>query len=323
LSEEPISPATRARAIFSNQGMHRNAEFIAALHDNAIDYLEQAPILAASFGVKVNTRADRLFIAMRIGGPIQRGERLRNVMASVGIAGPLRKLAGSAIYPYMSDFVRELNDLTPSILSQAIPERPGDQRKWLKSMSEWRSRMRIHGRSPKIGFSWIARYGQFCAPGEASDFADFVRAHETADIHRWSFERMANETRLWHDQLAANNSVSSYGMGLKPDTIIDLSDWPDHEELQGFEFFKLATPSMIMEEGRRMRHCVASYIPTVMAGRCHLYSIRREMRRMATLEIVGRQVRQLKAFANKLPAKGVEQVATAFVSRHIDQRTAA
>jgi hypothetical protein len=83
--------------------MHRNAEFVANLHPLAIDYLEQAPVLAASFGVKANSRADRLYIASRIGGPIERGERLKMVMASVGISTPLRKLKGYAIQPYMSD----------------------------------------------------------------------------------------------------------------------------------------------------------------------------------------------------------------------------
>jgi hypothetical protein len=312
--ENPV--LTQARAIFPNMGMHRNAEFIAGLHPRAIDYLAQAPVLAAAFGVKAITRSDRLYVAMRIGGPIERGERLRNVMRAVGIQLPLRKLTGFAIAPFLSDFIRELNDLDPSTLSQAIPVKPGAQRKWLGSLKAYRHRMRLNYSSPKIGFSWIARHAHLCEDGRAADFADFIARNPAADFERWSLDRMSNEVELWHDRLAADKSLGKFGAGITPNTVIDLSDWPDHAECEGFEFFKLATPSMFMEEGRRMRHCVASYIPRVMNGDCHVYSVRLDMRRMATLEIVGQKPVQLKAFANRLPAAGIKKAANAFVKDH-------
>ena len=311
MSEAP-SVTERARALFPNQGMHRNAEFIASLHPRAIDYLEQAPVLAASFGAKVNTRADKIYIASRIGGPIERGERLRSVMASVGIHTPLRKLKGYAIQPYMSSFVRELIDLDPSTLSQAIPDKPRAQRQWLAALRDWRRVMAMRGKSGKLHFNWIARHAHRCEDGQATDFADFVGFHSSLDVSRWSFEHMANEVQLWHDRLAADRSVQGLGVGIRPDTVIDLSDWPDYAEVGGFEFFKLSTPSMLMEEGRRMRHCVATYIPMVMAGRCHIYSIRADLRRMATAEIIGSRVAQIKAFANKIPSTAVRDAADKF-----------
>lgn len=318
-----LNLAERARSIFPNQGMHRNAEFVASLHPQAIDYLEQAPVLAASFGVKSNSKADRLYIAMRVGGPIQRGERLRNVMASVGLHTPLRKLSGYAISPFMATFVRDLIELDASTLSQAIPDGPGAQRRWLSELRAWRRRFEYRGRSGKRHFAWIARHAGRCEPGQAGDLADFVDRHPSLDVSKWSFEHMVNQTELWHDRLAADQSVKQYGFSLQPGTLIDLSDWPDHVTEGGFEFFKLATPSMIMEEGRRMRHCVASYIPRVMDGKCHLYSIRSDMRRMATMEIVGPRVVQIKAFANKQPAKGVSAAADRFAAEHNPNRQAA
>jgi hypothetical protein len=302
----------KARNLFPNQGMHRNAAFIAGLHPRAIDYLQQAPVLAAAFGVKANTRADRLFIAMRMGGPIERGERLRSVMASVNIPSPLRKLSGYAISPFMSSFVRDLADLDTSTLSQCIPDKPRAQREWLASLRDYRSRIYMRGMSPRLGFAWIARHAHRCDEGQAADFADFVSRHPSVDIDRWSLERMMNEVELWHDRLAADTSLTQYGLSLKPSTLIDLSDWPQHAEVGGFEFFKLSTPYMLLEEGRRMRHCVASYIPRVVSGRCHIYSVRADMRRMATLEVVGTRVAQLKGFANKLPIKAVEAAAYQF-----------
>jgi hypothetical protein len=298
--------------------MHRNAEFIASLHPRAIDYLEQAPVLAAAFGVKRNTRADRLYVAMRIGGPIERGERLRAVMSAVGIHTPLRKLKPYAIAPFMSEFVRELDDLDPSTLSQSIPDKPNDQRKWLASLRAWRERLALNHQPRKLGFSWIARNAKHCEEGQAADFADYLSRHPNAPIGSWSFERMANEVQLWHDRLAADRALMNVGIGITPETVIDLSDWPDHATVAGFEFFKLSTPSMLMEEGRRMRHCVASYIPNVINGNCHLFSIRADMRRMATLEIVGKRVVQLKAFANRPVNKAVAAAAAAFASDYAE-----
>lgn len=315
-ADETPPPETLARALFPNKGMHGNAAFIASLHPRAIEYLQQAPVLAAAFGVKSNTRADRLFIAMRVGGPIERGERLRSVMASVQIATPLRKLCGYAISPFMSTFVRELGDLDSSTLSQCIPDKPRAQREWLASLRDYRSRMRVRGQSPRRGFSWIARYAHRCDEGQAADFGDFVGYHPSIEIDRWSFERMSNEVELWHDRLNADSSLKEYGGMLSPTTVIDLSGWPDHAEVGGFEFFKLSTPAMLLEEGRRMRHCVASYIPQVMSGQSHIFSVRADMRRMATLQIRGRHVVQLKAFANKLPIKAVESAATQFALQH-------
>jgi hypothetical protein len=313
MSEEPEGGVlSEARKIYPNQGMHRNAQFIAELHPRAIDYLRQAPVLAAAFGVKKNGRADRLYVAMRIGGPISRGERLRSVMAAVGLQTPLRKLSGYAVTPMVSEFVRELCDLDPSTLSQSIPDKPAEQRRWMASMRDWRMRMRCYDRSPRTGFAWIAKHGKLCEDGQAGDIADFVARNPSTDISRWTFDRMCHEVELWHDRLAADRSLTKYSAILQPNTVIDLSDHVDHAEMDGFEFFKLATPAMLMEEGRRMRHCVASYIPLVMGGGVHIYSIRAGMRRMATLQLNGTRVAQLKAFANRLPVKAVEAAAHRF-----------
>lgn len=315
--------ADRARALYPNMGMHSNAEFIVALHPRAIDYLEQAPILAAGFGVRRASKADRLYVASRIGGPIQRGERLRNVMAAIGLPTPLRKLCGYAVVPYVTKFVRELNDLSPSTLSQCIPDGPGPQRQWMKSLQDYRRRMEFRHRPPRLGFHWIARHAHLCERGQSEDIADFIAMNADADYERWSLLRMNNEVQLWHDRLAADASVKGLGMSIRPDTLIDLSDWPDHVETDHFEFFKLSTPSMIMEEGRKMRHCVASYIRTVLDGQCHLYSMRAEMRRVATVEIVGGNVVQIKGFANKIAAQSAVDAAKRFARDHNPKRIAA
>lgn len=320
---EEDGATARARKVFGNQGMHRAAEFIAGLHPNAIDYLEQAPVLACAFGVKHNTKTDRLYVAMRVGGPIQRGERLRNVMASVGLPYPLRKLSGNALTPYVSKFIRETAAIPPSTLSQCIPAKVGDQRKWLSAIRQWRDACeRRTWMSPKTGFIWLATNAQHFEEREAADIVDFLAANNPSDFERWSINRMRNEVELWHDRLNSERGVRGLGAGISLDTIIDLSDWPDHAESCGYEFFKLATPRMIMEEGRRMRHCVAYYIPRVVDGAAHIYSLREGMRRVATVEIVGSRVVQIAAFANKVPPKAAIKAADEFaaaIARSLEQ----
>ena len=306
---DPIS------ALFANQGLHANARFIAGLHDNAIDYLRQAPVLALCFGAKRGTRADRLYVASRIGGPIQRGEKLRNVMAAVGVPYPLRKLAANALAPKKQDTIRSLSVIDNSTLSQIIPQRTGAQREWLKAIEDYkdRSRWRSHIISNEE-FRWLviqsAQNPSKDTASEAQEIADLVIANGPLNWPAWSWARANAEATLWHDRLRTEKALPA---GFKADTCIDLSSWPDSQEVGGFEFFKLSTPSFLMEEGRRMRHCVASYIPDVVNGRCSIFSIRQQMRRVATVEIVGKRIAQLKGFANKPVAKAVETACRQFI----------
>lgn len=313
--EKPISPRTKARGLFRNQGMHPNAEFIASLHPNAVDYLEQAPALTCCFGVKYNTKADRLYIASRIGGPIERGERLRTVMAAAGVSYPLRKLAASVIEPGIADTIRELGKIDPSSLAQMIPVKPKRQRKWLAGLRGYQTRLILRG-IPPVHFQWIARQTSIVEvhPSVVADAADFIFAHQSAPVEAWGWPRLVAEIELWHDRLASERGLSWLPGMIKPDTRIDISDWPDTAEIEGFEFFKLSTPFMIWEEGRRQRHCVGSYIRDVFNGTTHLFSIRQDMRRVATMQIKGKHVVQLKGFANKPVSKSVTEVARQFAA---------
>lgn len=318
-----LDSMARISKLYSNQGLHKNAQFIADLHPRAIEYLEQAPVLALAFGVRRNTNTDRLWVASNIGGAIIRGEKLRVVMDRAMLPYPLRKLRGTALSPYSWEFIRETAHINPSTLSQVIPDKVGKQREWLRSLHDWQMRMKMRHASPRTGFAWIIMNAQHCAKGEASDFADFVFANPGTVIDRWTYERMTTEVSLWHDRLATNRSLKEYGMGITPTTVIDLSDWPDHTVVGDYEFFKLSTPAMLIEEGARMRHCVASYIPDVMSGQSHIFSIRQNMRRMATLQVRGPAIAQMKAFANKQPLKVVEAAAWLFVSTACPERKAA
>jgi hypothetical protein len=115
------------------------------------------------------------------------------------------------------------------------------------------------------------------------------------------------------------NAVEAFGVGW--DDEIDYGDLPKAAEAGGFRFVALQSPSAIHAEGKAMHHCVASYIREVAHGDCRLYSVQRDDRRLATLELQVRRNektiwwsrRQLKAARNRAPSTRVKAAAVRFL----------
>lgn len=307
----------RAVALFPNQGLHDQARFIASLHPRAIEYLEQAPVLACALGAHRTTRSDKLYIAQRIGGPIERGERLRHVMKAVELPTPLRQLAPFALGPTSRPTIYRLARIEPSPLSLAIPGRPGDQRKWLSALKDWHEAQVRRTRVASLPFSWAVREISRHLPpsGEITAVVDFLISNQGND--RWSWEKAMAETQGWHDRLADERSVREITGGLSLDICIDISELPDAWADSGLQFVKLDTPAKLIEEGRKMRHCVASYVRYVVDGRASVYSIRNSERRIATLEIDphDKRVVQLQGFGNSKVKPYVSKAAATFSRR--------
>lgn len=304
----------KARALFANQGLHDAAIFIAKLHPNAIDYLAQAPALVCTYGPR-GTHSDKLYIASKIGGPIERGERLRNVMAAVGFPQPLRRIAAFALTPTCKPVLYQLGRIAPSALSFAIPDKPGQQRTWLSRLKTWNDVQARRTQVASLPFEWAAREisRHAPAPQEVTGVVDFLISNPGND--RWSWDKAVAEMQLWHDRLATDKAVLRLGGGLSSTTVIDYSDLPSVTQIDGFQIVKLDTPEALITEGRRMRHCVASYIRDVVDGRCSIFSIRTEERHVATLEIDTKAggIRQLAGFANARPKPFVRDLAARFL----------
>lgn len=302
-----------AIALFPNQGLHPQAEFIASLHPHAVDYLKQAPVLACAMGSHKSTRSDKLYIAMRVGGPIERGERLRNVMAAVKLPTPLRRLCAFSLSPNSRPTIYRLAEMEPSPLSLAIPEKPGAQRTWISRLGHWHSAQTRRMKLASLPFSWAAREISRHMPSdrEVSAVVDFLTANQGNE--RWSWDKAMAETQLWHDRLSSEEQLMKLGGGISPSTVVDYSDLPGEWRHEGIRFVKLDTPVMLFEEGRMMRHCVATYLRDVINGRCSIYSIRNDERRLATLE-VGKSgsLDQLVAFANSKPKPFIVDLAKRF-----------
>lgn len=305
----------KARILFGNQGMHRTAEFVAQIHERALQYLEQAPVLAfgISYGGGALRRSEKEHIAIRVGPMCERGVRLKEMMAAFGLPYPLRRLKASSLYPRSWPAIRLLAQIEPSPLSLAIPADKG-QRKWLSHLTRWQQVMAFRSKPRDLLFEWAAR--ELSRNPDVSDvlpMVDFVCSNAAAFNPEWGWRRACEERDLWHDRLSSDAALRE--LKLKPDFQIDYSDLPDHIEVDGYSFTLLRTPLALFQEGRAMRHCVASYVPDVMNGSSNIYSIRQGAARVATLELRKGKPNQIKAHCNKAPSKAVRMAVDLFVAR--------
>ena len=108
----------------------------------------------------------------------------------------------------------------------------------------------------------------------------------------------------WHDALqateVADEGLPSAGLPARRFEVPDPGD-PDAREL--WEVFELRNARAIAAEGHAMRHCVASYLPSVRRGTTSIWSLRRNGRRRVTIEVSNhtRQVVQTKGRKNRNP----------------------
>ena len=69
---------------------------------------------------------------------------------------------------------------------------------------------------------------------------------------------------------------------------------------------ELTTSKELSDEGRKMHHCVASYIPVCVSGACHIFSIRKEtngnLEPISTFELKGNNIIQHRGKCNVVPS---------------------
>lgn len=342
---------TEARAtavrLFPNQGLQPVAQLLVSAHRYAVQYIEQAPVivLAAARGQNPRRHNERAYLTGQIGEMSRRGDRLRDVMKAYGLPLPLRSLKGTALGPSKWPIIFRLARLNPSTLAQIIPESVGAQMAWLRALDEWLARMsRRNPSEPGLFFEWAAVAYSGISHREthvAESMADFALSNRDTFNTRWTREQAENAENAWHMKLArrseAAKQMEAAGVGF--DTPIDYAPLPTAVEISGFSFTALQSGESLFAEGAAMRHCVASYIRSVVTGTSRIYSIRQNGRRVATLELApidskkvprrvinecgdeiivnqyipGRYaIRQLKGPCNALPLKRVREAAALF-----------
>jgi PcfJ-like protein len=299
--------AKAAVALFPNQGLHAGARAFGSVHERAFQYLEQAPVMVYAVGFKASYRVSALYLQHRLYSQCETGVRLREMMRHLGYPLPLRRLAASVFAPTYDVAIAWLKNTPPTVLGRIIPEKPGAQKRWLKALTNLCDRVSFRNSGLSQGvFDWCAEHAATHELIDITDLADFLVASArniagaTFNL-QWGWARANEEMRLWHDQITCEKMLR--GTVFTPTSKIDLGAHPDQFDAMGLEFVALRTPQDVAQEGSVMRHCVASYIPNIIRGDCHIISLRRGEERAATIELSRDwTVRQIKRRFNKAPS---------------------
>jgi len=327
-----VSVNTRkAQAMFGNQGVQPGAIWLSALHPRALDYLEQAPVLvlAATFGGKASSRSERAYVAMNFRPLVERGARLKDVMKAFRVAYPLRAISPKAIRPGVWGVLQAITRLVdPSTISQSIPDVATRHLHWLGDLDIlWTALQRrapdeqANGailRWAMLALSRHSRVADHNVP--ANQIADFLICNRDQWNARWTWDRLIRETGDWHEALA-NAQIDRINDGTY-DTDVAYRGFPTEVTLSGFEFHALRSLRALVVEGKAMHHCVASYHRDIQAGRARIYSIRKDGKRLATVEFMplpGRvRAVQVQGVWNARPPKDVIAAADRFAAALTD-----
>lgn len=309
----------RAALLFETDGMSLAATFMAGCHPRAIDYLEQAPVLAiavfAGGGRLQGGRANREYAQHKMRQVVARGGKLRDVLRAYHMPLQYRQIHAKALSMEHEGALMQMAQIPPSTLAQIIPKSMSAQKHWLGNVAAAVRRWKEMVYFRQVQIEWLA--SQAASPrlrrAEVVDLCDFLGRGDRPLNPAWSLMRAQQEMRDWHDRLSAGDSARRYGVIATQN--IDRGEHPDLIIVDGFEFVALRTPMAIHAEGQHMRHCVASYVNDVLSGRCSIVSIQRDEKRIATMELVKGRPVQIKGRCNAAPGQDVRTAAQHYCER--------
>jgi hypothetical protein len=262
---------------------------------------------------------------------VERGARLKDVMKAFRVGYPLRAISAKAMRPGVWGVLQAITRLVdPSTISQSIPAVPTRHLHWLGDLDIlWSVLQRRapgeQANAPILRWAMLAlsRHGRTPDPAhgmQADQIADFLICNRDQWNARWSWDRLIRETREWHEALA-NAEIDRINDGTY-DTDVAYRGFPTEVTLSGFDFHALRSLRALVVEGKAMHHCVASYHRDIQSGRARIYSIRKDGKRLATVEFMplpGRvRAVQVKGVCNARPPKDVIDAADRFAAALTD-----
>jgi len=313
-----------AMELYDNLDLRMAAAVIARSHPYGYQTLGQAPVLALVLdhaGLKPERQYKHPLLR-------QIGARLKDVLASLKLAPQLRSIHGKALRPGQLPLLQDLSKLPPSVLAQALPADTATQVEWLSALGAWRRHMESRGVLRSLLLDWAAttlsRSGSFQQWREVADLALHLRERFN---RAWTWESAYKAAEAWHRELAKNSQAEAFfrNHGQDYEAEINLGALPAELQIDGLDFVALRSGLALHEDGRAMHHCVASYAGAVIKGKSRIFSIRRDGKRIATLELVRRkkwQIEQVKGPCNRAPDPAVAFAATRFLGACNDAETA-
>lgn len=322
----------RAKKAVPNQGLTWLAALAAKQHRYAIEYIEQAPILvlAATFGKPLRGRISKeqfAYIASRF-RRIE-GMKLKDAMKEFHLPYPLRKLRSTAVAAGYAEVIWSLRNVPPSALSQAIPDTVSHQQMWLRALKAVSVRAKWRGASlPDGALHWFV-----CALGVAvvrapkagrellSNVNDLVDLFVCGRFNPvWTFEEAVTAHGVWAAEVAKRESLKSFfaTYGVDLDHEVDFAPQPNElTTIDGMDVVPLRSGEALVTEGALMRHCVSTYMRDILAARSCIYSLQKDGKRVATLELSSGDrpvLKQLKGPCNARVTPDVESVAQKLIA---------
>jgi len=336
LAKEPWQRehATRAYELFTaDQGLAKVASMLAAVHRAAVDYIEQAPVIALAVHGPNNhhleLRRVRAAIVAGFLAKAGRAHRLNELLRTLDLKPALRQLHAANLRRRDHALLELLNSIEGPRLAQVIPSEPTDQRAWLDWLDQLH--VRTHGSGAQLHrrafLLWaVSHCRDTPAWLVAGDIYDWVRSPGSGFSPRMSYGQAFAASQRWHEEVA--NRLPSHlrtGRRLLDRRVARYAPLPERWEHEGWQFVALNTLLALEEESLRMHHCVRTYWSRILDGQSRIYSIRHEGRRLATLEVnrdasaADRKLRfrmvQIKGVCNAAPTPE----ATAAVAKFLEE----
>lgn len=161
--------------------------------------------------------------------------------------------------------------------------------------------------------NWLARHYRSIQSTEVLDY--LAQCGEVAITTKP--DTIFKRNRDWHDQIHRSRSMAEidayrqYGEA-KPKR--------DAFHYRGFDFIPLKTAEDFYQEGREQRNCVMSRFPDAVYGRYHYYSMRKDGRRVATVQYDADRIVEIKAACNKAVEPEIANIAQVAWQSEPEQR---
>lgn len=139
---------------------------------------------------------------------------------------------------------------------------------------------------------WIVKNTDYSKPfarlnNFLGDLEDYIYAQDKYNVRdfntKMSLESAIEASRVWHERIAAQRPTSLYSK-IPEDTEFS-EPWIDAYSDDEFSIVPLKTAKDLIQESADMHHCVSSYARRVVDGQCYIYSVYRDKKKVATLEL--------------------------------------
>jgi len=221
------------------------------------------------------------------------GERMKRMCSVLGLNKVFRKIMPQNAFLVSENLAKfqALHDRNRELFTDYMPTKTMEQYRWLKVIVNAGFAYQVIDDDALAFSAWLGKaLSTECKKHlrNLESFAGFMRdaylelrwpdnvTWDSATDRQAKWHRMESERREEERQLRRKAEEE------KPFPVQWISDYEDDK---GYSISYIDTPEGLREEGDKMHHCVGSYSSNVHKGYSSIYSVRKDGKRVATLEL--------------------------------------